>query len=102
MCVSVGARRLTIAPPQYLCRNTLNDQLLENVSVAMVGEADELTPERVVPIPQLKYDDVQSCYNVYRKAVGAYPPGALPCSCISLSLPLAPSVHAHAHAWAMM
>ena len=61
---------------QFVCRNTLPDQLLENVSAVMVAEGDELQLERTVPIASLSYDVVQSAYIVYRKAAGSFPSGA--------------------------
>ena len=60
---------------QFICRNTLNDQVLENVTISLVGESDELQLERTVPIPLLKYDVVQSTYSIFRKPDGAYPSG---------------------------
>ena len=61
---------------QFACRNTLTDQVLENVTVQLAGDAEELELEHAVPVPLLKYDVVQSTYSVYRKPQGAYPTGA--------------------------
>ncbi|CAG8677291.1 79_t:CDS:10, partial [Acaulospora morrowiae] len=55
---------------QFNITNTLNDQVLENVTVLMQSEADDssLVEEFVIPAPKLLYDQAGSVYVAFRKA----------------------------------
>ncbi|VDL81197.1 unnamed protein product [Nippostrongylus brasiliensis] len=44
------------------CKNTLNDQLLENVVVQLEDADGEWTPEHVIPIDSLPYNETKSVY----------------------------------------
>ena len=66
---------------QYECKNTLNDSILENVSVVMAiqpGEDEEighLKPEFCIPAERLIYDTPSSVYIVYSRIGGVTPSG---------------------------
>ncbi|WKY03446.1 hypothetical protein Q1695_004862 [Nippostrongylus brasiliensis] len=47
---------------QFDCKNTLNDQLLENVVVQLEDADGEWTPEHVIPIDSLPYNETKSVY----------------------------------------
>jgi coatomer protein complex subunit gamma len=58
---------------QFECRNTLNDSILENVSVHMQCEENtdpeeqELIPKFFIPLEKLVYDEPGSVYAVYER-----------------------------------
>nr|CAG8477160.1 7989_t:CDS:10 [Entrophospora candida] len=54
---------------QFIINNTLNEQLLENVTVLMQPELDDgfLVEEFVIPVPTLPYDQPRSVYVAFRK-----------------------------------
>ncbi|VDO60573.1 unnamed protein product [Heligmosomoides polygyrus] len=47
---------------QLDCKNTLNDQLLENVTVELEDADGEWRPEHVIPIDNLPYNETKSTY----------------------------------------
>ncbi|KAK6019164.1 coatomer gamma subunit appendage domain protein, partial [Ostertagia ostertagi] len=47
---------------QLDCKNTLNDQLLENVTVELEDGEGEWTTEHVIPIDNLPYNETKSTY----------------------------------------
>lgn len=57
---------------QFDCRNTLQDQLLENVTVAVTTDSTELRRVHQTTIPRLVYNERHSCYVAYAKAEGSY------------------------------
>ncbi|CAG8496755.1 5008_t:CDS:10 [Ambispora leptoticha] len=54
---------------QFNITNTLNDTLLENASVVMQPESDDISLEEVLvlPAPKLAYDQPASAYVVYKR-----------------------------------
>ncbi|CAB4485224.1 uncharacterized protein OCT59_003972 [Rhizophagus irregularis] len=54
---------------QFIVTNTLNDQLLENVTVVMQPESDEgtLVEEFVIPATKLPYDQPSSIYVAFKR-----------------------------------
>jgi len=53
----------------------LNDQILENVTVSLEFDNDELEIEIIVPIQSLVYDQPASCFVCLRKQEGSFPIG---------------------------
>eukprot|EP00732_Lithocolla_globosa_P002034 Lithocolla_globosa_v1_NODE_1195_length_2795_cov_83.101095.p1 type:complete len:873 gc:universal NODE_1195_length_2795_cov_83.101095:2725-107(-) len=69
---------------QFWCKNTLNDQILENVSVSL-ELPDEmegiLTEEKILPIPSLVYDQPQSIFIILKKTESdSFPVGSISCT----------------------
>lgn len=66
---------------QYNCRNTLNDQLLEKVNMAVNLESSDddsaslLQPEYSIPLEKLVYNVLGSIYVVYKRPQGITPSG---------------------------
>jgi coatomer protein complex subunit gamma len=60
---------------QYIVKNTLNDQVLEKVSVTLEFDNDELDAEQIVPIKRLIYNQPESCFISLRKQPKTYPIG---------------------------
>ena len=58
---------------QYIIKNTLNDQLLERVSVTLDFDNEELDAEQIVPVKQLVFNQPESCFISLRKQAGTYP-----------------------------
>ncbi|CAI2167312.1 8121_t:CDS:10 [Funneliformis geosporum] len=54
---------------QFIVNNTLNDQLLENVTIVMQAESDDgsLVEEFVIPAPNLPYDQPGSIYVAFKR-----------------------------------
>ncbi|CAG8445268.1 14718_t:CDS:10 [Funneliformis caledonium] len=54
---------------QFIVVNTLNDQLLENVTIVMQAESDDgsLVEEFVIPAPKLPYDQPGSIYVAFKR-----------------------------------
>jgi len=58
---------------QYIIKNTLNDQVLENVTVSMEYENEELEAELAIPVKRLVYNQPESCFICLRKQEGSSP-----------------------------
>ena len=65
---------------QFNCINTLNDQMLENVSVRVEVESGEFEVVEEVPLESLPYDSVGVTYVVLQKGADSTPIGALSCT----------------------
>jgi coatomer protein complex subunit gamma len=71
---------------QFKCRNTLNDSLLENVSVAMRIESteddDALSMQQVFSIPaaRLAYDDPQTVFVGFKRRATSTPTATFSCT----------------------
>lgn len=69
---------------QFECTNTLNDSILENVSVNLVAEEGEegdyiaiedLIPRFYIPVERLAFEKPGSIYAVYERMNGSCPTG---------------------------
>eukprot|EP00201_Polytomella_parva_P011942 CAMPEP_0175059692 /NCGR_PEP_ID=MMETSP0052_2-20121109/12575_1 /TAXON_ID=51329 ORGANISM="Polytomella parva, Strain SAG 63-3" /NCGR_SAMPLE_ID=MMETSP0052_2 /ASSEMBLY_ACC=CAM_ASM_000194 /LENGTH=891 /DNA_ID=CAMNT_0016325273 /DNA_START=59 /DNA_END=2737 /DNA_ORIENTATION=+ len=53
---------------QFDCRNTITEQVLENVSVAVdVAEAEDLEEDFVIPLAVMPTDGVDRCFSILRR-----------------------------------
>lgn len=65
---------------EFICVNTLNDQLLENVFIQVDGSAASgLGGMRIVPAPKLAYGEAVRTYVCMDRVEGEYPLGELAC-----------------------
>lgn len=60
---------------QYVVKNTLNDQVLEKVSVSLDFDNEELEAEQIIPIKRLVFNQPESVFISLRKQDGTYPTG---------------------------
>ena len=67
---------------QFDCRNTLNDQLLENVSVAVETDTNEIRQVYSSTIATLANDEPQTCFVAFQKAEGSCPIGTRRLLCL--------------------
>lgn len=64
---------------QFNCTNTLNDHLLEKVSVKMESESEDYTLESEIPIRQLPVNTPGIAYVCFKRPEGSFPTATFSC-----------------------